>query len=67
MKTDSPLRENFCPDCKDEGEVVASWGEARLVKSSDGKLERKEGLKEEHVEAREWISMFRHEAVVMEV
>ena len=66
-KWKAPFRENFCPDCKDQGEVIATWGGAWLVKGPDGKLELKDGSKEEHVEAREWISMFWHEAVVMEV
>ena len=28
---------------KEEGEVIASWGEAQLIKSLDGKLEMKDG------------------------
>jgi hypothetical protein len=55
---------NFFPFLKDEGEVLASWGEAKLVKRLDGKLELKGGSKEDRGQAREWISMFWHEAVV---
>jgi len=50
----------------DEGEVIASWGEAKLVKHLDGKLELKGGSKEEHGEAKEWLSLFWHEALVRE-
>jgi hypothetical protein len=58
---------NFFPDHKDEGEVIAVWGGAKLVKYQDGKLELKGGSQEEHAEAREWLSLFWHEAVVREV
>ena len=55
---------NIFPDFKDEGEVIATWGEAKLVKYLDGKLELKGGSKDDHADAREWISLFWHEAVV---
>jgi len=51
---------------KDKGEVVASWGQARLVKYLDGKVELKGGSKEDRLAAHEWISLFWHEAVVGE-
>jgi hypothetical protein len=38
-----------------------------LIKRLDGKLELKGGSKEDHAEAREWLSLFWHEAVVREV
>jgi hypothetical protein len=38
-------------------EVIASWGQAQLIKYLDGKLELKGGSKEDRIEAREWISM----------
>jgi hypothetical protein len=38
-----------------------------LGKSEDGKLELRGGSKEEREEAREWLSLFWHEAVVREV
>lgn len=56
----------FFPPYKDEGEVVATWGQAKLVRFLDGKLELKGGSKAERGEAREWISLFWHEAVVRE-
>jgi hypothetical protein len=43
--------------------VVASWGEAKLIKHWDGGLELKGGSKEDGQEAREWLSLFWHEAV----
>jgi hypothetical protein len=53
-------------EIKDEGEVIASWGEAKLIQRLDGKLELKGGSKEEHGEAKEWLSLFWHEALVRE-
>ena len=32
------MKMKFYPPFKDEGEVMASWGEARLIKYLDGKL-----------------------------
>jgi hypothetical protein len=55
---------HFFPPFKDEGEVVASWGEARLIKYLDGKLVLKCGSKEDRIAAREWISMLLNDAVV---
>jgi hypothetical protein len=49
-----------------QGKVVASWGGAKLVKVN-GKLELKGGSKEDRSLAREWISLFWHEAVVGDV
>ena len=57
----------FYPLFKDEGEVIASWGQARLIKYLDAKVELKGGSKEDRIEAREWISMFLNDAVVREV
>jgi hypothetical protein len=56
----------FFPLYKDEGEAIAIFGEAKLVKYLDGKLELKGGSKEDRQAAREWISMFLHDAVVRE-
>jgi hypothetical protein len=58
---------HFYPPFRDEGELIASWGEARLVKFLDGKLVLKGGAKEDRQAAHEWISSFWHEAVVREV
>lgn len=56
----------FFPPYKDEGEVVATWGQAKLVRYLDGKLELKGGSRADRGEAKEWISLFWHEAVVKE-
>ena len=61
-----PMKLKFFPLFKDEGELVASWGEARLIKYLNGKVELKGGSKENRIEAREWISMFLNDAVVRE-
>jgi hypothetical protein len=58
---------NLFPLFKDEGEVIASWGQAKLIKRLDGQLELKGGSKEDRGEAREWLSLFWHEAVVKEM
>jgi hypothetical protein len=57
--------EYFSP-FKDEGEGMASWSEARLIKYLDGKLVLKGGSKEDRQAAHEWISMFLNDAVVRE-
>jgi hypothetical protein len=54
------------PTFKDEGEVIAAWGEARLINYLDGKLVLKGGSKENRMAAREWISMFLNDPVVRE-
>ena len=55
------------PPFKDDGEVLAAWGQAQLIKYLDGKLELKGGSKEDRIAAREWISMFLNDAVVREL
>ena len=58
------MKMKFFPLFKDEGEVVAGWGEAELIKYLDGKVVLKGGSKEDRLAAHEWISLFWHEAVV---
>jgi hypothetical protein len=59
------MRTKFYPPFKDgEGEVVAAWGQAQLIRFLDGKSELKGGSKEDRLAAQEWISLFWHEAVV---
>ena len=60
------MKLKFFPPSKDEGEVVASWGEAQLIKYLDGKTELRGGSDHDWAEAREWMSLFWHEAVVRE-
>ena len=58
------MRLKFYPPFQDEGEVVAAWGEAQLIRYLDGKTELRGGSKEDRLAAHEWISLFWHEAVV---
>ena len=60
------MKMKFFPLFKDEGELIASWGEAQLIKYLDGKTELRGGSDQDRAEAREWMSLFRHEAVVGE-
>jgi hypothetical protein len=47
-----------------EEQLVASFGDARLVRQLDGgKMELKGGTPEDRTAAKEWISLFMHEAV----
>ncbi len=48
---------------KDEGAVIAEFGEAKLMKFLNGKYELRGGSKDDRLAAREWISMFCHEVV----
>jgi len=57
-------KSEYYPPFKDEGELMASWGEARLINYLDGKLVLKGGSKEDRIAAREWISLFLNNAVV---
>ena len=57
------MKVKFFPPFKDEGEVVASWGQAQLVKYLDGKTELREVSEQDRAEAKEWMSLFWHEAV----
>ena len=58
------MKIKFFPPYKDEGEVIAGFGQARLIKYLDGKTELRGGSAQDQAEAREWISLFWHEAVV---
>jgi hypothetical protein len=57
---------NYIPWFRNEGEVIAAFGEAKLVKCSNGKYELRGGSKGDQLAAREWISLFMHEAVAYE-
>ena len=58
------MKRKFFPPYRDEGEVMAAWGEAQLIRYLDGKTELRGGSKEDRLAAKEWISLFWHEAVV---
>lgn len=49
---------------QDEGETVASFGAARLVKKLNGRFELVGGTDEDRTAAKEWVSMFLHEATI---
>jgi hypothetical protein len=57
---------SFFQELKDEGEVLASWGEAKLLKYLTGNVELRGGSKEDRIAARKWIAMFMPKAVVRE-
>ena len=44
-------------------ELVATFGQAKLVKQKNGRFELRGGLPDDRFEAREWASLFLHEAV----
>ena len=58
------MRLEFFPSFEDQGELVAGWGQAQLVKYLDGKVELKGGSREDRLAAEEWMSLSWHEAVV---
>jgi hypothetical protein len=55
---------HFFPNLMSEGEVIAHFGSAKLVKRLDCRFELRGGSAEDHLAAREWISLFMHEAVL---
>jgi hypothetical protein len=44
--------------------VVARFGTAALVRTREGRFTLRGGNKSDHIEARDWASMFLHEAVI---
>ncbi len=47
----------------DRGETIATFGEARIVKKLNGWIEVRGGSLEDRRAARDWCSLFLHEAV----
>jgi hypothetical protein len=45
-------------------EVIARFGKAALIKQQNGTWQLKGGSEEDRLSAREWISLFMHEAVL---
>lgn len=43
--------------------LVARFGRAKLLSRADGRVELHGGTASDHTEAREWISLFMHDAV----
>ncbi len=58
---------DYLTDLRDRVEVIAIFGEAQLVRTLDLKYELRGGTPEDRTAAREWISLFFHDAVVREV
>ena len=54
----------YIPLFRDEGEIVATWGEANLIKYLDGRSELRGGSPKDRAEAKEWISLYWHRALV---
>lgn len=46
------------------GETLATFGTARLVKYLDGKIKLRGGSPDDRAAAREWCSLFLHEAIL---
>jgi hypothetical protein len=44
--------------------IIREFGKAQLIKTPDGKWELRGGTTSDHTAAKEWISLFLHEAVV---
>lgn len=49
---------------RDVDELVAVFGQARLVRRGDGRAELRGGTRQDRQQAREWIALFWHEAVI---
>lgn len=47
-----------------EGEIMACFGEAKLIKRLTGKIELVGGTDADRAAAREWTSLFLHEAAI---
>jgi hypothetical protein len=55
---------HFLPELTDSGELIAFFGDAKLVKTNDCRYELHGGSNEDRIAAKEWVSMFMHEAVL---
>ena len=58
--------ETLFPWFKDEGEVIATFGQTQLVRFLDGKCILRGGSDEDKSEARKWISQFWNDILVQE-
>lgn len=52
---------------RNSGELIAAFGQARLIKTPHRVYELHGGSKEDRREAREWISLFLHDAAIQEI
>lgn len=48
----------FFPEFKDEGEIIAGFGDAQLIRFLDGRMELRGGSKEDRTAAQRWMLMF---------
>jgi hypothetical protein len=46
------------------GRLIANWGAAKLVRHLNGRYELRGGTPEDRQAAREWVSLFLHEAAI---
>jgi hypothetical protein len=60
-------QKTFFPWFTDEGQVVASFGQAQLIRYLDGRCELRQSSKADRLAAQEWISLFWHDMVIREV
>lgn len=51
------------PILHQDSELIATFGQAKLVKQKNGRFELRGGLPDDRFEAHEWASLFLHEAV----
>ena len=55
---------DYLQSVRPEAEIIAYFGQARLVRRSDSQYELLGGSEDDWAAAREWISLFMHEAVL---
>jgi hypothetical protein len=63
-RTDSMRAKSYFPKPRDEGKVIAYFGEARLIKYLNGKYKLLGSSELKLTEAKKWLDLFCPEAVV---
>jgi len=58
------MRHHVSDNDQGKGEVIASFGEAKLIKKPDRKYELVGGTEADRAEAQKWIAMFMRNDVV---
>lgn len=48
---------------KPQDRLIARFGQARLMKTTDARFELRGGTRDDQQQAKEWISLFCHEAI----
>ena len=62
------MKISYClPGIGSKRKLIACFGRAKLVRTPDCGYELHGGADEDHAEAREWVSLFFHEAVIRQV